>query len=174
MASLTSRSGTCLPPEGWICTIGAYYEDCEVRGDVTALDGVAERIQPGVTSPEAAEGSPHPASPLHLYTATRRVARTLSCAFAFGTSLRVRFVSRCCTHATPTWRPPGPWPLLAEPYRCGADVAENGSAEGALAAGPLGCPALRLRARDADGLARFAWRHELTTRRVALYRWCLL
>ena len=23
------------------------------------------------------------------------------------------------THATPTWRPPGPWPLLAEPYYCG-------------------------------------------------------
>ena len=21
----------------------------------------------------------------------------------------------CCTHATPTWRPPGPWPLLAKP-----------------------------------------------------------
>ena len=78
MASLASRSGTCLPPEGWIGTIGAYREDCEVCGDVTALDGVAERSQPGVTSPEAAEGSPHPASPLHLYTATRRMARTLS------------------------------------------------------------------------------------------------
>ena len=24
----------------------------------------------------------------------------------------------CCTHATPTWRPPGPWPLLAEPHYC--------------------------------------------------------
>ena len=78
MASLASRSGSCLPPEGWICTVGAYCEDCEVCGDVTALDGVAERCQPRVTSPEAAEGSPHPASPLYLYTATRRVARTLS------------------------------------------------------------------------------------------------
>ena len=62
----------------------------------------------------------------------------------------------CCTHATPTWRPPGPWPLLAEPYYCGADVAERGSAEGALAAGPLGGPAFCLRACDADGLAGFA------------------
>ena len=65
-------------------------------------------------------------------------------------------VSRCCTHATRTWRPPGPWPLLAEPCYCGTDVAEKRSAEGALAAGPLGGPALRLRARDADGLAGFA------------------
>ena len=47
-----------------------------------------------------------------------------------------------CTHATPTWRPPGPWPLFAEPYYCGTDVAKNGSAEGALAGGPLGSPAL--------------------------------
>ena len=68
-----------------------------------------------------------------------------------------------CTHATPTSRPPGPWPLLAKPYYCGTDVAEKGSAEGALAAGPLGGPAFRLRACDADGLAGFAWRHELTT-----------
>ena len=79
-----------------------------------------------------------------------------------------------CTHATPTSRPSGPWPLLAEPYYCGTGVAEKGSAEGALAAGPLGGPAFRLRACDADGLARFAWRHELTTRRVASYHWCLL
>ena len=197
---------------------------------------MAKRSQPGVTSPKAAEGSPHPASPLHLYTATRRVARTLSSTFAFGTSVRVRCMRvaphprhtppgtrqgprrlgcasspplelgrrpsragrlasgavrmRCgplstvparhgvrasrCTHATPTSRPPGPWPLLAEPYKCGTDVAEKGSAEGALAAGPLGGPAFRLRACDADGLARFAWRHELTIRRVALYHWCLL
>ena len=75
MASLASRSSTCLPPEGWICTVGAYCEDCEVCGAVTALDGVAERCKPGVTSPKAAEGSPHPASPLHLYTA-RTLSRT--------------------------------------------------------------------------------------------------
>ena len=60
-ASLASRGGTNLPPEGWLRTIGAYYEDCEVCGDVTALDGMAKRSQPGVTSPKAAEGSPHPA-----------------------------------------------------------------------------------------------------------------
>ena len=28
MASLASRSGTCLPPEGWLCTVGAYCEVC--------------------------------------------------------------------------------------------------------------------------------------------------
>ena len=61
-----------------------------------------------------------------------------------------------CTHATPTWRPPRPWPLFAEPHYCGTDVAEKGSAAGAPAAGPLGGPALRLRACDADGLAGFA------------------
>ena len=38
----------------------------------------------------------------------------------------------------------------------GTDVAEKGSAEGALTAGPLGGAAFRLRACDADGLAGFA------------------
>ena len=65
---------------------------------------MAKRSQPGVTSPKAAEGSPHPASPLHLYTATRRVARTLSSAFAFGTSVRVRCM-RVAPH--PRHAPPG-------------------------------------------------------------------
>ena len=59
-------------------------------------------------------------------------------------------------HATPTWRPPWPWPLLTEPNHSSTDVAEQVSAEGALAAGPLGGPALCLRACDVDGLAGFA------------------
>ena len=101
MASLTSRSGTCLPPKGWICTVGAYCEHCGVCDDVTDLDGIAYRCQPGVTSPIAAEGSPHPASPPRLYTATRRVARALSPTFALDLSLSVRF-SLC--HAAPTPR----------------------------------------------------------------------
>ena len=33
MASLASRSGACLPPEGWICTVGAFV--ITVKGAVT-------------------------------------------------------------------------------------------------------------------------------------------
>ena len=28
MASLASRGGTNLPPEGWLCTVGVYCEVC--------------------------------------------------------------------------------------------------------------------------------------------------
>ena len=232
MASLASRGGTNLPPEGWLCTVGVYCEVCGRYGSrwrCLALPAwrylarsCRRQSSPGLAaSPLHRHPKGGSYSILHLCVgnqSTRPICVTLlhprhappgarqgpgrlGCASSPPLELGRRpsragrlasgaVRARCgplssvpaqhgvrpsgCTHATPTSRPSGPWPLLAEPYYCGTGVAEKGSAEGALAAGPLGGPAFRLRACDADGLARFAWRHELTTRRVASYHWCLL
>ena len=81
------------------------------------------------------------ASPLHRHPKGDSHSILHLCVRNLSTRPFLATVSFCCTHATPTWRPPGPWPLLAGPCYCGTDVAEKGSAEGARAAGPLGGPA---------------------------------
>ena len=141
----------------------------------------AVTLRPSMALPSVASlALPRPKLPKAVLTPPRRLAASTPpkewlvlypppCVGVQSTHAYV-FVS-CYTHATPTWRPPGPWPLLAAPYYCGTDVAEKGSAEGALAAGQLGGPALRMRACDAYGPAGFAQRHVPATRRVDLYRW---
>ena len=124
MASLASFSGTRLPPEGWLCTM-LLGVDCMVTLRPSwALPRVAWRCRPGVdplTATPPPEGWLSPllaASPLHRHPKGGSYSIPHLCDGNLCTGPWVSPKPSRCTHATSTWRPPGPWPLLAEPCYC--------------------------------------------------------
>ena len=89
--SLRVAARACHPKGGivpLVLTVKTVKRTVTLRPSM-ALPSVASLALPREALPKAAEGSPHPALQPRLYTATRRVTRTLSPTFVLGICLAV-------------------------------------------------------------------------------------
>ena len=170
MASLASRSGTNLPLEGWLCTVGVYCEVCGRYGSrwrCLALPAwrYLARSSRRQSSPGLAASPPHRHPKGGSYSMLHLCVRNLC----------TRPIPLC--HAAPTPRRRGARQGPGRSLRSLTNVVLTSLKRGApKAPSRLGRWAVRrfVCGRATRMVAGFAWRHELTTRRVALYRRCLL